>query len=798
MRTIAILINRLRNGGAQKATVSMCNHLIKEGYKIVIFTVKNEEISFKLDNNIKIIIPNILLTPKTAYEYFSQKKEEYDIDILITPMHFDITYLRLLPEIERTGIRTIAFEHASYLYPLLLRQNHVYFVEKLNIYKKISCLCCVGIKDFLFWSSLGVKKIYQLDNIIEEKESCHCNLHSKTILFVGRLQQDKNIFFIIDNLKELLAQHEEWRLVLVGTGNQERYIYKYIHDQELQDKIILAGYTDTPEEYYKDASMFVLASQNETFSYALYEAKTYGIPAVIPDMPFNALAMQTKGHLVFKTAEEFRAAAAMLMEQEGLREKLSKEALETITHAFTWRSLRDKYLRLFEAVAKKDISFFKNYPPINSINIEQLNNIFLEIYTTLSSHLKNCYITVDNNLKKYSRYSLNFDNNYPIGTTRRKIAVFLLYMVKKAAQTYLITRGKTFSIFGSISAYYYNKAEKKGIFCVDWNTMPEIKDNLFDEISCEKYYVQSKQKGKIDIITKHKIKTSKLIITSSETRWLRKAYNGQKRMFINHACGAFKRTGFFMDKDYLKKYGDYDYLITSSKNITGILSEAFQTKIENIYPLGIPRTDRCFNTELKKKAQERFFTFYPNFIGKKIYIFAPTFRKTDSGYVNMFNLNFEDVATKLNNDERIIISLHPHIQGKIKTMEINEVTNIITNNKNIFFANNQFSTFDLSIVADTVITDYSSIIFEAMLMDKKIGFYSEDYEKYDRGIYFDYLTEGPSTVLTDSDPSSFVDYIRNLSANTDAYKRFKDTHVGSCDGQSTRRVLALISDIINS
>ena len=334
--------------------------------------------------------------------------------------------------------------------------------------------------------------------------------------------------------------------------------------------------------------------------------------------------------------------------------------------------------------------------------------------------------------------------------------------------------------------------------CVDWHTMPEIKDNLFDDISCDKTYFQSRQKGKINFKLKHKINTSKLIITSSETRWLRNIYPGQKRMFINHACGAFKRTGFFMDKDYINKYGDYDYLITSSKNITGIVSEAFQTKLENIYPLGIPRTDRCFNDAFKKKAQERFYSFYPNFRGKTIYLFAPTFRKMGPAYKNIFRLDFEDIATKLRDNELFIISLHPHIQEQIKRVGIKETTNIVANSKNVFFANTQFTTFDLTIVADTVITDYSSIIFEAMLMNKKIGFYSEDYQEYDRGIYFDYLTEGPSSVLTDSDPHIFMDYLRNLSIESEAYRKFKENHVGSCDGQSTRRVLKLISDIMNS
>lgn len=796
MKTIAILINKLRNGGAQKATVAMCNNLINDGYNIIIFMVKNEDIGFYIDKKIKIVIPDIILTNKTVYNYFNEQKRKFNIELLITPMHFDITYIRLLPEIEKTGIKTIVFEHASYLYPLLLGQDYTYFTEKLDIYKKISCLCCIGIKDFYFWSSLGVKNIVQVDNTIDDPgEIIQANINSKNILFVGRLQQDKNILFIIDNIKDILEKHKDWKMILVGSGNQENLIKKYIEKNCLQNQIIVEGYTDTPNDFYVNASIFVLASSNETFSYALYEAKRHGIPAIIPDMPFNRLITHTKGHITYQNNYEFKTAVEKLIEQDELRKILSEESTLSIKDTFTWKELGNKYIDIFNSVIEDKKNIFKISYPYN-INCNQLHNIFNEIYCVLSLYLKKYPIKKDPAVQKeHSGYSREFDNNFPINSIRRKIAIITLYIIINSSKFINFLNKKIYKYSTYITDYYYNNlSTPKGVFCVDWNTMPELKNTIYDNIDGRKYYFQTGSGKNIDFKTYYIVKTSHLIITSSETQWLKNIHNGQKRMFINHACGAFKRTGKFMDKNYEHKYGNYDYLITSSKHITGIVSEAFETKFENIYPLGIPRTDRCFNAEYKKNTQDKFYTFYPNAIGKKIYIFAPTFRKNMSIYTNFFKLNFEEISSILKN-EIILISLHPHVRSEIKKIGIKNVTNILFDQNNILLANENFSTFDLTVVADTIITDYSSVIFEAILMNKKVGFYSEDYEDYSRGFYFDYLHEGPSPVLTDTDSHIFIDYIRNLSTNSEDYLRFKEFHMANCDGKATERVLNLISKI---
>ena len=800
MKTIAVLLNRIKNGGAQKATITMCNHLIKDGYNIVIFMVKNEEITFNVDERITVIIPDISLTPKTAYLYFKNQKNKYDIDMLITPMHFDITYLRLLPKIEEAGIRTVVFEHASYLYPLFLRQDHHYFIEKLDIYKKISCLCCVGGKDYLFWSSVGVERIVQLDNPIESSEEITLSdIAAKNILFVGRLQQDKNILFLIDNIKDILLKHSDWKMFLVGAGNQEKIIRNRIVQYSLQNQIILEGYSDNPEKYYEKSSIFVLASPNETFSYALYEAKIHGLPSIVPNMPFNKLITETKGHILFNNAEEFKNAVEELIENDLLRNNLSIETINSMKNIFTWNHLKHKYIDLIEAIISNDNNFFN----VNTINNDktitkiQLDNIFNEIFSTLSWYLSTQTIVSKKEIPKnaFSKYSQKFDVDFPLGSIQRKAAVSALYLIKNIINGCKRLNNFLYKGTKSIIDFYYKKIDiKKGIFCVDWNTMPELKNSFYDKLDGRKYYFQTGAGKSLDFKTLHAARHSELIITSSETQWLKNVYKGQKRMFINHACGAFKRTGIDMDKNYNKKYGNYDYLVTSSKYISGLVSEAFQTKIDNIYPLGIPRTDRCFNTEYQRAFQNKFYQFYPKLIGKKIYIFSPTFRLTKSGYTNLFKLNFQEISTLLKN-EVLLISLHPHVRAQIKNNGLENTTNIITNHNNILLANEHFSTFDLSIIADTIITDYSSVIFEAMLMDKKIGFYAEDHEKYERGFYFDYLTEGPSPVLTEADAQLFVKYVRELSTKGEAYARFKKFHVDACDGHSTERVLSFISEI---
>ncbi len=94
--------------------------------------------------------------------------------------------------------------------------------------------------------------------------------------------------------------------------------------------------------------------------------------------------------------------------------------------------------------------------------------------------------------------------------------------------------------------------------------------------------------------------------------------------------------------------------------------------------------------------------------------------------------------------------------------------------------------------SDLLITDYSSIYFDYLLLDKEIVFYPFDYEKYintDREFYFDYdaLTPG-ETVYKFKHLIQVLNNLENLNYNK-ARKELRDTLWKYRDGHASKRIL---------
>ncbi len=261
-----------------------------------------------------------------------------------------------------------------------------------------------------------------------------------------------------------------------------------------------------------------------------------------------------------------------------------------------------------------------------------------------------------------------------------------------------------------------------------------------------------------------------------------------------HACGAFKTFGFTRlskpkgSPQTTRNHRSYDYVTVSSTYCKKCHSEGFGISTENVVATGIPRTDVFFDEAYKKQAQEKFYNEYPSFKGKKIVLFAPTFRgmvKETAFYpTEMFDL--ETVCRKLPDDYVFIVKHHPFV---------NDVQPIPEQYKDRIIDLSEDSELnDLLFVTDVIITDYSSLVFEASLLDIPMVFYVFDLEKYinERDFYFDFKLYAPGKIVY-----SLEQLIAAINADdfcTERIKPFADMFFDYRDGKSTERVVKLICD----
>ena len=275
-----------------------------------------------------------------------------------------------------------------------------------------------------------------------------------------------------------------------------------------------------------------------------------------------------------------------------------------------------------------------------------------------------------------------------------------------------------------------------------------------------------------------------------------KIYKRQGQIYLQtfHGSLGIKKTG--IDRNDLSKRSinisrkdaeQTDYLTSNGKYTTDFFKRTF-FNFGKIIETGHPRNDIFFNIPLGLK--EKICLKYAMPLNDKIVLYAPTFREDDS--INSYNLDYEKLLTALRNkftgEWSVMLRLHPRLISKCKQLTLSN---------NVFDVTDYSDMQELLAVADVVITDYSSCIYDFMLT-RKIGFiYASDLQNYSdgRGLYYP-LTATPFPVASNND--EMIKNIMNFDENLYKQKVEEFLKEKGCidDGHASERVAELINEIM--
>ncbi len=144
-------------------------------------------------------------------------------------------------------------------------------------------------------------------------------------------------------------------------------------------------------------------------------------------------------------------------------------------------------------------------------------------------------------------------------------------------------------------------------------------------------------------------------------------------------------------------------------------------------------------------------------------------------------LDIEKMREELGEEYALVIKLHPLTA---KAFKINPEDDFVFN------ASKCLAIDTALCAADTVITDYSSLIFEYALLERPMIFFAYDLAAYDdsRSFYFDYETFVPGEIVVDTD--EIISEIKRLETDFDVerVRRFRDDFMSACSGNSTEKI----------
>lgn len=290
------------------------------------------------------------------------------------------------------------------------------------------------------------------------------------------------------------------------------------------------------------------------------------------------------------------------------------------------------------------------------------------------------------------------------------------------------------------------------------------------------------------------VNTAEFFITNARTDPYRIYWHkrpGQKYLMLWHGGVALKR----IEKDaesqlsysYLKKAKIdskvCDLMISGCRFQTSLLKEKFWYDGE-ILEKGIPRNDVFFMKDKHAGMKEKICRKYGISKESRLILYAPTFRRDKS--IEPYRINWSRVIpelTRIYSGEKVtvLLRLHPNLIGKADTSSL-------INDKAVIDVTRYHDMQELLCVADMLITDYSSSMFDITMLKKPCLLYATDIEKYDRGYYFSFtelpfpLARNEEQLMENMQKFDMETYVENVD-------RFFDMHIGLCeDGKASKAI----------
>lgn len=227
-------------------------------------------------------------------------------------------------------------------------------------------------------------------------------------------------------------------------------------------------------------------------------------------------------------------------------------------------------------------------------------------------------------------------------------------------------------------------------------------------------------------------------------------------------------------------------MLSGSKHFTNVCRNAFKYNGE-ILKCDCPKNDNIINAD-KAKAKKQ----VKKDLGIKednILLYMPTFRTDYS--TDPYNIDLDKVKKSLEKNTgkswKVLCKMHPNVQNKHKNINCTDYISI-----------DKYNNTQQAIAAcDILISDYSSVLFDAMLANKTVLVYANDeelYRKNERGLYFN-LSDLPFPYFKSS--AEIVRYINQdkLKHAKDNYRQFFKEQDVNTEGNASKIVADYISKI---
>lgn len=297
MKRICIVVNSLMFGGVESVIENYYSGFDKSKFDISIIAQDNSDA--RCIDHFKGLGFKVILV---AHKRNNPIKNIFQVRKIIKDGNFDILHCNM-------SFSNFYVLRYARIYGVKIRINHYHNVFREKGIKRLiiakcnslcykyathNVYCSNAVKEYLKYDeekpSFVLQNAFQLkkfkfseENRIKVREKLDVDDHTILIGQVGRLTRQKNQIFTLNLLARLVEDGIKFFAVFVGSGEDYDYLYKFVIDSNLTDRVRFLCATDQIAQYYSAFDVVLLPSLWEGLGIVALEAALSGAKVIISD-----------------------------------------------------------------------------------------------------------------------------------------------------------------------------------------------------------------------------------------------------------------------------------------------------------------------------------------------------------------------------------------------------------------------------------------------------------------------------------------------------------------------------------
>lgn len=183
--------------------------------------------------------------------------------------------------------------------------------------------------------------------------------HSRVtqLLFVGRFHPQKNLPALLRAFSELVSDHPDIRLVLIGDGEEKNLLQKIVREQNLNQivKFLPPQFGKSLISIYKSSDLFILPSRYEGFPLTILEAWAAKLPVITTKygMAKELIKDGVNGFLISSPeVTDIAQTISRALECKNLK-ALGQSGYQLVQSRFDWENAAEKTYAVYKTVLQE-------------------------------------------------------------------------------------------------------------------------------------------------------------------------------------------------------------------------------------------------------------------------------------------------------------------------------------------------------------------------------------------------------------------------------------------------------------